>query len=149
MHDREVDVDLEGAVEVVGQHVHGDVADDVAELSIGEPGAVGGVDVAVADATVGLHDGVGERQHSRAARIRRLESTGPLDFVGVQGGVEVLTSNAPCSATVIATPVPPAKICKGAAADDVGDARVTSSAMRCAEGDLTVGIPGRDEQRSF
>src|SRR5918993_1047191 len=47
MHDREVDVDLEGAVEVVGQHVHGDVADDVAELSIGEPGAVGGVDVAV------------------------------------------------------------------------------------------------------
>jgi len=47
MHDREVDVDLEGAVEVVGQHVHGDVADDVAELSIAEPGAVGGVDVAV------------------------------------------------------------------------------------------------------
>jgi hypothetical protein len=65
LDEREVELDVERAVEVVGQDVDGDVADHVAELGIRQAVLARRLDVAVADAALRADDRLGEREDRR------------------------------------------------------------------------------------
>ena len=69
LDDGEVDVDVERAVEVVGEDVDRHVPDHVAELGVAEAGVACRLDVGVADAALRADDGLGEGEDRRCVAV--------------------------------------------------------------------------------
>jgi hypothetical protein len=69
---RPVVLDLGQDIEVVGQYVQREVADDLADLGVGHTGVPGGLHDVIRDEPVSAGDGVGQGQECSGVRSGRL-----------------------------------------------------------------------------
>jgi hypothetical protein len=58
-----------GNVEVVGQDVQREVADDLGDLGVGDAGRAGGLDDGLIDGAAASGDGIGQRQQRGHVRV--------------------------------------------------------------------------------